>query len=370
MNSRILKAVLFLSLILTSPGALQASNDVVVAVVGPMVGTSNAVGMQYKVGVSAALNDLPGMTVLGRGVSISLHDDSCDMSIAEGVAQQLAESPPAVVIGHSCSGATIAAAPLYAEHAILQITPASTSPKVTEMGIATLFRMIGRDDVQGELAAQRIAERHAGQKIGVLSFPGAYSSGLAGTAMAALERRGIVPAVHVEGTASMSSYAEEVEQFLDQGVEALYLVGGALDSGIFLRQARQMGASFDVVSSDTLVSQVFLQAAGEAAEGVPFTFPPEAVRLRSAAPAVEAIKALGFEPAGYTLLAYAATQVWIAGVERAQSFEAGPVALALRQAPIPTILGEIAFDEKGDIITPYAPFAWYVWKDGTRVPAD
>lgn len=351
------------------PLAGRAADPVTLAIAGPMVGTSFSVGVQYKVGVSAALQTLPE-GLLGRPVHVKTYDDGCNSSIAEKVALDLVQDPPAVVIGHSCSMATIVAAPIYARHQVLQITPASTNPKVTGMGIGTIFRMIGRDDVQGELAVERIATRHAGKRIGVFYFHGDYSMGLTRTAMEGLARHDIKPVKAIMGTASASSYGGIIQEFTDAGVEVLYLVGGALDSGVFLRQARQMDALFHVISSDTLVSKVFIEAAGAAGEGVPFTFPPEAAKLSTSQPAVAAIRASGLEPVGYTLLAYAAAQTWIEGVRRANSFDAGRVAAAIRSGPIETILGPVSFDEKGDIQTTYPPFSWYAWKGGKRVAMD
>ena len=347
-----------------------AEDSVTIAIAGPMVGTSFSVGVQYKVGVTAALQSLPDGKLLGKNVAVKIYDDSCSKSIAEKVAIELTQTLPEVVIGHSCSIATIAAAPLYARHNLLQITPASTNPKVTEMGITTLFRMIGRDDVQGEVAAERIATRYAGRKIGIFSFPGDYSSGLTQTAIAALGRRGIRPVKQLVGISSAPSYAENILDLIESGVEVLYLVGGGLDTGVFLHQARQLNAPFQVISGDTLVSKVFIEAAAEAGEGVPFTFPPEAAELSSSQQAVEAIRSMGLEPAGYTLLAYAAAEVWFEGVRRANSFEAGAVATAIRSAPVETILGPVSFDAKGDIKTSYPPFSWYVWKNGKRVALD
>ena len=370
MHLLILRTVVFLMFAVFFSGLVCASESVHISIVGPMGGTSASVGMQYRVGVSAALSHLPGGKLLGHSVTADLFDDNCDASIAEAVAREIVENPPAVVIGHSCSGATIAGAPIYASNKVLQISPASTNPKVTEMGINTIFRMIGRDDIQGKIAAQRIAEKHAGQRVGMLFFPGAYSSTLSEAAIAELEKRDITPVVLVQARAKVSSYADEIEELISSGVEVLYLVGGGIDSGMFLRQARQMEANFAVISSDTLVSRVFQKTAGDAANGVPFTFPPEAVQLTSAVEAVETIKSMGHDPAGYTLLAYAATQVWIKGVIRAQTFDADKVAEAIRLGPMQTILGEVTFDKYGDIITPYTPFVWYVWKDGKRVSTD
>ena len=342
-----------------------------IAIAAPMVGTSYVVGVQYQVGVTAALKALPDGKLLGRPVEVSLHDDGCAPTLAEAVALELVEHPPALVVGHSCSGATIAAAPIYAKQNVLQITPASTNPQVTEMGISTIFRMIGRDDVQGVLAAQRLAQRHKDQRIGIVSFRSAYSEGLTSSAVMALAVHGIIPVLHIQQVkGSEPSYVDQIEALMEHEIEVLYLAGGGLDSGVFMRQARQMGADFTVISGDTLVSEVFVQAAGPAAEGIPFTFPPDAAKLSTAAPAVAAIKALGQEPAGYTLLAYAAIQIWVEGVNRAGSFEAERVAAAIRQGPITTILGNVVFDAKGDITTDSPTFAWFVWRDGQRVAAD
>lgn len=352
------------------PQTARAADAVTLAIAGPMAGTSFSVGIQYKTGVSAALQILPEGRLLGREIRVTTHDDSCNISIAEKVALDLVTEPPAVLIGHSCSMATIAAAPIYARHGVLQITPASTNPKITEMGIKTIFRMIGRDDVQGELAVERIATRHAGKKIGVFYFPGGYSVDLAQTAIAGMEQRGIKPVKVIMGVASASSYVDDIRAFTAAGVEVLYLVGGGLDSGVFMRQVRQLDAPFLVISSDTLVSKVFIEAAGVAGEGVPFTFPPEAAKISTSAPAVAAIRTMGQEPVGYTLLAYAATETWIEGVRRANSFDAERVAAAIRSHPVETILGPVSFDQKGDIQTTYPAFSWYVWKDGKRVPLD
>lgn len=85
---------------------------------------------------------------------------------------------------------------------------------------------------------------------------------------------------------------------------------------------------------------------------------------------MSAIRTAGHEPAGYTLLAYAATEVWIEGVRRAGTTDAEAVATAIRERPIVTALGEVSFDGNGDISTRSEPFTWYVWKDGRRVPAN
>lgn len=366
MMAATLALVLGLALPDGGAAAQEAVPPVVVALAGPMVGTSFSVGRQYQTGVTAAW-EASGGSVLGRPVAVQAHDDACTDTLAASVARKLTEIRPAVVIGHSCSAATLAAAPIYADAGILEITPASTNPRVTEMGIGSIFRMIGRDDRQGVVAARRLAARWTGKRIGVISNANAYGRGLSEAAIGEMRRLGIEPALTVVFEPAQENYLAQIDQLTAAKVDVVYLVGGALDSAVVVRQARQSGATFDIIASDTLVSEVFAQAAGPLAQGVLFTFPPEPLGLPTAAAAVAAIRAKGVEPIGYTLLAYAAYEVWKAGVERAGQLDAVAVAAAIRQDAIPTILGSIRFDEKGDIISPGDPFVWYEWRDGKRI---
>jgi len=343
------------------------------AIVGPMVGTSFYVGMQFIAGVNAAISTLTDGTLLGRPVRITEYDDRCRQAIAEKLSLEIVQQPPHVIIGHSCSATTIAAAPVYAAHDILQITPSSTAPAVTEMGISSIFRMIGRDDAQGQMAADWLATHHSGEKLGFFRSFNDYSMGLTNSAIAELSNHGIEPTLVVQSAASATSYLNEIMQFMAADIDVVYLVGGALDSGVFVRQARQVAAPFNIISSDTLVSSIFMETAGAAADGIPFTSPADVTRLADEdlnGSAVAAIKSLGFDAEGYTLLAYAATEVWLAGVRRAQSLQAEAVANAIRAEPLNTVLGTISFEANGDISTPYPAFSWFNWQAGQRVPLD
>ena len=139
----------FLALALFAAPALPslAEADQVIAVVGPMTGLQSANGIDFTGGVELAVDDINAKGgLLGQKLTYITVDDACDPDQAEAAAQQIVSEPPAVVIGHSCSDCSIRAAPLYAKAHVLQITPASTNPSLTEMGIGTVFRMLGRDD--------------------------------------------------------------------------------------------------------------------------------------------------------------------------------------------------------------------------------
>ena len=114
---------------------------------------------------------------------------------------------------------------------------------------------------------------------------------------------------------------------------------------------------------DSIATPEFWQIAGPVGEGTLFVFPADPQSRPEAKEAVETIKASGFVPEGFTLFAYAVIQAFAQGIERAGGDDSTAVAAALKNGePIQTVVGEITFDEKGDIKN--ATYDINVWHDG------
>jgi branched-chain amino acid transport system substrate-binding protein len=339
-----------------------------IAIAGPMSGTSASVGTQFQAGVLAALELETDGTLLGRPLVVTEYDDRCRANIAKSLAAEIADTQPVLVIGHSCSSATLAAVPIYNQHHILQITPASTATDITQLGVTTLFRMLGRDDEQGLMAARYIQTHHADARIGIVRFPSQYSIGTLEVAIQQLQVAGAQVVQVTDALSSAPSYLDQVLELQSADVDVVYIVGGALDVGVFTRQANMLQSRFSIISADSLISATFPEVAGPNAEDVLFTFPAEASQHAAPERFSEIATAISrhsdIAARGYALLSYAAVQVWIAGVTRADSFDASLVADAIRSQPITTILGNISFDAKGDIVTQYPAFSWHVWRNG------
>jgi branched-chain amino acid transport system substrate-binding protein len=69
------------------------------------------------------------------------------------VAQKLVDANVAAVVGHLNSGVTIPASEIYAEAGIPVISGSATNPMLTERGLNSVFRTVGRDDQQGPAIA-------------------------------------------------------------------------------------------------------------------------------------------------------------------------------------------------------------------------
>src|SRR3954470_23648631 len=134
-----------------------AHADVVVGVALPRTGSVAAIGDQVLNGASAAakaINDKGGIN--GQKLVLDVQDDACDPKQAVSVANRFMQGPVRLIIGQMCSGASIVASDVYAEHGALMISPASNSAKLTDRGLAGVFRVCGRDDAQGKVTAKII----------------------------------------------------------------------------------------------------------------------------------------------------------------------------------------------------------------------
>jgi len=163
-------------------GAAQA--EIKIATVGPMTGQYASFGEQMKRGLEMVVKDLNAAGgVLGQKIVASVEDDACDPKQAVAAANKLASEGVALVAGHFCSGSSIPASAVYAEEGILQISPASTNPALTEDAFAkgwkNVFRVCGRDDAQGIVAGNFLAKAYKGKKVAILQDKTAYGKGLA-----------------------------------------------------------------------------------------------------------------------------------------------------------------------------------------------
>ena len=167
-------------------GAGAAQADIVIATAGPMTGQYAIFGEQMRKGAEQAVKDLNDAGgVLGEQLVLQVGDDACDPKQAVAVANQFINEGVELVAGHWCSGSSIPASQVYSEEGILQISPGSTNPQLTEESGDSVFRTCGRDDQQGQVAGEFLASEFGDKKIAIIHDKTAYGKGLADATQAA-----------------------------------------------------------------------------------------------------------------------------------------------------------------------------------------
>ncbi|MCP5152752.1 MAG: branched-chain amino acid ABC transporter substrate-binding protein [Ectothiorhodospiraceae bacterium] len=344
--------------------SLGARAEIIIATAGPMTGQYASFGEQMQRGAEMAVADLNAAGgVLGQMVKLEVGDDACDPKQAVAVANKFVSDGVKFVAGHFCSGSSIPASQVYQEEGILQISPASTNPKLTDEGGPNVFRVCGRDDQQGIVAGNFLADTFGGKKIAVLHDKTAYGKGLADETKKQLNARGIQEAMYEAYTAGEKDYSALVSKMKGAGVDVFYVGGYHTEAGLMVRQAREQGYNVQLVSGDALVTDEFWKITGPAGEGTLMTFSPDPRKNPAAAPIVKKFRDGGYEPEGYTLYTYGAIQAWAQAVTKAGGTDIEKVIDSLRANTFQTVLGDIGFDDKGDVTAP--GYVWYEWKAGT-----
>ena len=351
--------------LLVGCGGSEESNEIPIAVVGPVTGQYASFGQQMKNGGEMAVDDInEAGGVLGKKLDFTMGDDACDPKQAVAVANQITGQGVALVAGHYCSGSSIPASQVYGESDMVQISPASTNPDFTDKRSASnIYRVCGRDDQQGGVAGKYLATHYGDKNIAIIHDKTAYGKGFADEVKKALNESGKEEVLYEAISAGEKDYSALVSKLKQAAVDVVFLGGYHTEAGLIVRQMRDQGMNTILMGGDALITQEYWSITGPAGEGTLMTFSPDPRKNPAAADVVKRFKDKGVEPEGYVLYTYAAIQAWKQAVEKAGSTAAADVVKALNENEFDTVIGKFRFNEKGDPNLP--PYAVYRWSNGT-----
>ena len=358
------------AVILTGCGGGDGDTTTPIAIVGPITGQYASFGAQMKNGGDMAVADINAAGgVLGKKLDLSTGDDACDPKQAVAVANQMTGAGVKLVAGHYCSGSSIPASKVYAESDMVQISPASTNPTLTDDRAGpNIYRVCGRDDQQGGVAGKYLASHLGDKKIAFVQDKTAYGKGLADETKKAMNAAGKQEEMYEAITAGEKDYSALVSKLKQANIDVVYFGGYHTEAGLIIRQMRDQGLQTILMGGDALITQEFWSITGDAGEGTLMTFSPDPRKNPAAADLVKRFKDKGIEPEGYVLYTYAALQAWKQAAEKAKSVERDEIVKALNDTEFDTVIGKFKFNEKGDPNLP--PYAVYRWSKGTYEQID
>ncbi|MGH6682728.1 MAG: branched-chain amino acid ABC transporter substrate-binding protein, partial [Pseudolabrys sp.] len=279
-----------------------ASAQVKFGMAGPITGPSAATGAQMRNGVEQAAIDINAAGgILGQKVTVEYGDDVSDPKQGVSVANKVAADGVKFVIGDYNSGVTIPSSEVYQENGILEITPASTNPTVTERKMWNIFRTCGRDDQQGAVAGAYIVKHFKGKKIAVVDDKTTYGKGLADETVKGMAKGGMKPVLREGINTGEKDYSALVSKIKQSGADLVYFGGLYTEGGLIVRQMRDQGVKAPLMGGDGITSDEFASVGGPGVEGTLMTYGPDPRNNPAAKEAVAKFRANKFEPQAYTL---------------------------------------------------------------------
>jgi len=367
MKSATIFAALALACVAVFAGCDSGPAKLKLGVAGPMTGTDAAFGAQLKNGAEQAVADINAAGgINGQQIELTVGDDAADPRQGVSVANNFLGEGIHFVVGHFNSGVSMPASEVYVDNGILMITPSSTNPMITERKLWNVFRTCGRDDQQGGVAGKYIAEHLKDKKVAIVHDKTTYGKGLADETKKAMNNLGVTEVLYEGVSAGEKDFAALVSKLKNAGVEVLYWGGVHTAGGLVLRQMRDQGLNAVFMSGDGIASDEFAAIAGPGAEGTLMTFGPDPQKRPEAKEIIERFEAREYKPEAYTLYSYAAVQILKQAIEATKSEDPKTVAAYMRTGVnFNTVIGDIAFDDKGDIKqVGYVMYTWMKQPDG------
>ncbi|AUA57976.1 Leucine-, isoleucine-, valine-, threonine-, and alanine-binding protein precursor [Achromobacter spanius] len=339
-----------------------------IGVVGPTTGAVTQYGDMVREGVDTAIERINAAGgVNGKKLEAVVIDDGCEPKQGPVAANRVVNSKIGFVVGHVCSGATIAAADIYNNEGVVMVTPSATAPAVTDgKNYEFIFRTIGRDDQQGPAAAQFILEKIKPKKAAVLHDKQSYGQGIATAVKNDLEKGGVPVAIFEGVNAGDSDYSAVITKLKAQGVDFVYYGGYHPEMGLLLRQAAEQGVKAKWMGPEGTGNPDINAIAGDAVEGMLLTLPADFTQNAANADIVKAFEAKKRNASGaFQMTAYAATQVIADGIKGAGSDDPTKVAKYLHANSFDTPIGKVSWNKQGDLTNfKFDVFTWH--KDGSK----
>jgi len=295
----------------------QAAEPINVGFFSHLSGNFAEYGASFKNAIELYLDQVKAKGgIEGRPVNLIVEDDRNSPQEAATVARKIVNTPNVVLaIGSWSTTASMAAAPIFAEAKIPQISPTSSHPDFSKISDYQ-FRQNNTDDVLAQYNADTIQQKLKAKTV-VIPYSqddwGVYTGKATEAAIEkaggkVLLREGVQP-----GARDFRPLISKIKVLKPEGV---FLALPYQEASIFMQQLRQAGIDIPVGGGIPLTSPKFIELAGKAAEGVVlhsifFAGDPKQKAF------VDAYKAkYGRNPDQFAALAYDAIGVGLEAVRR------------------------------------------------------
>jgi branched-chain amino acid transport system substrate-binding protein len=235
---------------------------------GSLTGGTATFGKSTQKGIEMALEEVnKAGGIQGKPVRIVVEDDqSKPEEAATAVKKLVNQDKVLVVLGEVASSRSLAGAPICQEAKVPMITPASTNPKVTQVG-DFIFRVCFIDPFQGEVMAKFARNTLKVSKAAILKdIKNDYSVGLAQFFTETFKNLG-------GAVISEESYSEGDIEFRAQLTalkakkpEVIFIPGYYTEVGLIARQARDLGITVPLIGGDGWDSPRLIEIGGKALE--------------------------------------------------------------------------------------------------------
>jgi branched-chain amino acid transport system substrate-binding protein len=238
-----------------------------------LTGDTATFGQSTDRGIRMAIEEINARGgALGRPLELISEDDRSITEEARTAAQKLLQRDQvAALLGEVASSRSLAAAPEAQRAGIPMISPASTNPKVTEVG-SYVFRTCFIDPFQGAVMARFAREELKAKRVAILfDFKQDYSVGLADFFRKTFTELGGEIVADERYTSGDIEFRAQLTTIRAASPDAVFVPGYYTEVGLIAKQARELGLTVPLLGGDGWDSAKTLEIGGSAVEGYYFS---------------------------------------------------------------------------------------------------
>ena len=252
--------------------ATGASAEIKIGFHAPLTGFAAGDGKSARIGAELAIEQINAQGgINGEKLSMVVYDDQAKANQAVPIAKKLLEQDKVkIAISGSYSGPTRAAAGVFQEAKIPYISAYAIHPDITRAG-NYVFRTSFMGEVQGRGGAKLVGDIMGKKKVTLINLANDFGAALAAGFKKAAPQFGIKIISEYSYKISDRQFGPIIASVKKDNPDALYASGYFFTAGPLVSQLRAAGVQTPVIGQEGYDSQIFIEIAKEAAEGVIIT---------------------------------------------------------------------------------------------------
>ena len=204
----------------------------------------------------------------GRMLELVVEDSKCNAQDAITAYNKLTDVEGVkIILGTSCSGAMLGAAPRAEEDGVVLFSGLATNPDIAEAG-DYIFRT-AMSDAQLGIDTGNLLWADGIRTLSTINESTDYAEGVRRESVAQFEKRGGQVVAEERYPSDTTDYRSQLTKLLNENPDALHVAAQAeFAGGTIVKQARELGFEGPIYSDVVAVGTTALEIAGDAATGL------------------------------------------------------------------------------------------------------
>ncbi|MFC5745814.1 ABC transporter substrate-binding protein [Actinomadura rugatobispora] len=326
------------------------SGPIKIAVVNAQSGQLSSLGKWEHKGVKLAVDEWnKAGGINGRRIQLDVFDDQGDPTVGTNIARKIASQKYIAMLGTAESAVTIAMAPVLRQFEIPNIA-SGQSPGMVALKSPYLFLNGPTSTTYDETLAKHLADTEKMKKFALITNNGAYGKGEHDAFSKALADRGVKPVADEVVTIDQKDFSAQLTKIRQAGPEVVFLGAEEVESGLIVKQARDLGITVPFAGAAPQGTPVFIDTAGaKNAEGTIVSSPYLSNDIGEAARKFAAAYQAAFneEAEMHGAKAYDGAQIMLTALKNSDVATGKKLADAIRAVRHRGLLGDFVYDETG-----------------------